>query len=157
MTGISTNELSAIFFTNKHLHFKKIKRILQLFNQREVFIYVICSYGDCSAILICSKENKEALSKLLDFPILPKKGRLSKKDIGLEHSKEFIKYRKKHSAVESAINALEVHGLDKCLDKGFYGFKRYIALAVVSRNIQKLGARLKIKAIKHLKKYKIAI
>jgi hypothetical protein len=104
-----------------------------------------------------SKENKEALSKLLDFPILPKKGRLSKKDIGLEHSKEFIKYRKKHSAVESAINALEVHGLDKCLDKGFYGFKRYIALAVVSRNIQKLGARLKIKAIKHLKKYKIAI
>lgn len=104
-----------------------------------------------------SKENKEELSKLLGFPILPKKGKLSKKDIEAEHSKEFIKYRKNHSAVESAINALEVHGLDKCLDKGFYGFKRYIALAVVSRNIQKLGAHLKIKAIKYLKKHRIKI
>ncbi len=102
-----------------------------------------------------SKKNKEELSKLLKFPILPKKGRLSKKDIELEHSKEFIKYRKKHSAVESAINALEVHGLDKCLDKGFHGFKRYIALAIVSRNLQKIGAHLKIKKIKYIKKHKL--
>ena len=40
--------------------------------------------------------------------------------------------RQQHSAVESAINALGVHGLD--------GFKRYVALAVVARNIQRLGA-----------------
>ena len=102
-----------------------------------------------------SKENKEELSKLLEFPILPKKGKLSKKDIKLEYSKKFISYRKKHSAIESAINALEVHGLDKCLDKTFYGFKRYISLAVVSRNIQKLGAILKRK--KHREKHKIKI
>jgi IS5 family transposase len=45
--------------------------------------------------------------------------------------------------VESAINALEVHGLDKCPDRGIEGFKRYVALAVVARNIQRLGALLR--------------
>ncbi|MCF6355951.1 MAG: ISNCY family transposase, partial [Candidatus Polarisedimenticolaceae bacterium] len=38
--------------------------------------------------------------------------------------------------------ALEHHGLDKCPDHGIKGFKRYIALAVVARNIQRLGAVL---------------
>ncbi|MCU7912141.1 MAG: ISNCY family transposase, partial [Candidatus Thiodiazotropha sp. (ex Lucinoma aequizonata)] len=51
--------------------------------------------------------------------------------------------RKEHSAVESGINALEYHGLDKCPDHGIDGFKRYIALAVVARNIQHLGAVLR--------------
>jgi len=87
-----------------------------------------------------SKENSEELSKILDLVVLPKKGRLSKKDQERENSKTFKKYRKKHPAVESAINALEVHGLDRCLDKGLNGFKRYVALAVASRNIQKIGA-----------------
>jgi hypothetical protein len=41
--------------------------------------------------------------------------------------------------VESAINALEVHGLDKCPAHGIEGFKRYVALAVLARNIQRLG------------------
>jgi hypothetical protein len=35
---------------------------------------------------------------------------------------------------------LEVHGLDVCPDHGVEGYKRYVALAIVSRNIQKLGA-----------------
>ncbi len=47
--------------------------------------------------------------------------------------------KKQHSAVESAINALEVHGLDVCRDKGIDGFKRYTALTVLSRNIQIVG------------------
>jgi len=99
-----------------------------------------------------SKENSEELSKILDLVVLPKKGRLSKKDQEREFSEDFIKYRKKHSAVESAINALEVHGLDRCPDKGLDGFKRYVALAMASRNIQKIGA---IKLI-HLKKQRQA-
>ena len=75
--------------------------------------------------------------------VLPKKGRLSKADIERESEPEFVKLRKQHSAVESAINALEVHGLDKCPDHGLRGFKRYIAMAVVARNIQRLGAVLR--------------
>ena len=45
-------------------------------------------------------------------------------------------------AVESAINALEVHGLDRCPDHGIAGFRRYVALAVVARNIHRIGAIL---------------
>ena len=95
-----------------------------------------------------SKENKEDLSKILDFVILPKKGKLSKKDQKLEQSDEFKKHRKKHSAVESAINALEVHGLDRCLDKGIYGFQRYVAMAIASRNIQIIGAIILFRLVK---------
>ena len=41
--------------------------------------------------------------------------------------------------VESAINALEVHSLDKCRDHGITGFKRYVELAVVTRKIHRIG------------------
>ncbi|MCU7912565.1 MAG: ISNCY family transposase, partial [Candidatus Thiodiazotropha sp. (ex Lucinoma aequizonata)] len=60
-----------------------------------------------------------------------------------ESEPEFVRLRKEHSAVESAINALEHHRLDKCPDHGIDGFKRYIALAVVARNIQRLCAVLR--------------
>jgi len=90
-----------------------------------------------------SPANQKDLLEHLDFVVLPRKGRLSKKDKKREYSKEFISARYQHSAVESAINALEVHGLDRCLDHGIDGFKRYVALAVLSRNIQQLGVKLR--------------
>ena len=76
---------------------------------------------------------------------MPSKGKLSKERHKHEHSPEFIKARHQHSAVESAINCLEQHGLDKCLDKGIVGFERYVAIAIVSRNIQRIGAILRSK------------
>ena len=90
-----------------------------------------------------SPENQKELKKLIDQVVLPKKGKLSKADQEREHAPEFVQARKQHSAVESAINALEVHGLDKCPDHGIDGFKRYVALAVLSRNLQKLDAILR--------------
>ncbi|MCP4285982.1 MAG: ISNCY family transposase [Gammaproteobacteria bacterium] len=90
-----------------------------------------------------SQPNQKELKKHLEEVILPKKGRLSKADKIRESGEEFIHLRKQHAAVESAINALEVHGLDKCLDHGIDGFKRYVALAIVARNIQRLGALLR--------------
>jgi hypothetical protein len=95
-----------------------------------------------------SPSNKEELAKLLDLSVLPKKGRLSEKDKEIEHSEEFAKARRKHAAVESGINALEVHGLDRCPDHGIHGFKKYVALAVVARNIQKLGSVIQKKQSK---------
>jgi len=86
-----------------------------------------------------SPDNQRELPNILDHVILPKKGRLSAKDKQIEYSEEFIESRRKHSAVESSINALENHGLDRCLDHGMHGFKRYVALAVLARNIQILG------------------
>jgi len=90
-----------------------------------------------------SPQNQTELKKILDRVVLPKKGKLSKADKVREHDPEFIRLRSKHSAVESCINALEVHGLDRCLDHGIDGFKRYVALAVLARNIQHLGAVLR--------------
>ena len=90
-----------------------------------------------------SPANQEVLGSRLECVVLPQKGRLSQADKDRENDPEFEKLRKQHSAVESAINALEVHGLDKCPDHGLHGFKRYIAMAVVARNIQRLGAVLR--------------
>jgi hypothetical protein len=90
-----------------------------------------------------SPANQEVLNSRLECVVLPKKGKLSQADKVRESEPEFVNLRKQHSAVESAINALEVHGLDKCPDHGIKGFKRYIAMAVVARNIQRLGAVLR--------------
>lgn len=89
-----------------------------------------------------SRANQRELRECLDRVVLPKKGKLSAAEKAHENDPEFIRLRRSHAAVESAINALEVHGLDRCLDHGIDGFKRYVALAVVARNIQRIGAIL---------------
>ena len=97
-----------------------------------------------------SPANQKDLQEHLDKVILPKKGKLSAKDRVREYSPDFIQARHQHSAVESAINALEVHGLDRCPDHGLHGFKRYVALAVLARNIQQLGVKLRKQEIELL-------
>ena len=87
-----------------------------------------------------SPQNQIDLKKELATVVLPKKGRLSVADKERESAPEFTGARQQHSGVESAINALGVHGLHLCRDHGIDGFKRYVALAVVTRNIQRLGA-----------------
>lgn len=86
-----------------------------------------------------SPSNREALEQQLDLVAMPKKGRLSVADRERETEPGFVKARHKHSAVESAINGLENFGLDLCPDHGIPGFKRYVALAVLARNIHRLG------------------
>jgi len=101
-----------------------------------------------------------ALTEQLDMVALPRKGKLSQQAQAVEQSDAFINARRKHSAVESAINALEVHGLDRCPDHGIDGFKRYVALAVLARNIHRIGDILKQqeqKREKRKRKYSIAI
>ena len=103
-----------------------------------------------------SPNNKRELSNILDYVILPKKGRLTVADQNIEHSEEFVEFRRKHSSVESCINALENHGLDRCLDHGVHGFKRYVALSVLARNIQILGHLIQQKELKRQKRHKAA-
>lgn len=90
-----------------------------------------------------TKDNQIKLKALAELVVLPKKGKLSAVDKARESDAEFVRLRHQHSAVESAINALEQHGLDVCRDHGIVGFKRYVALAVVARNVQRLGAVLR--------------
>jgi len=99
-----------------------------------------------------SKENFEELLKLLEKVILPKKGKRNKEEKKREHSEEFIVLRHQHSAVESAINALENHGLDVVRDRGIVNFKKYTALSVLGRNCQKLGTIIQAKQLKKLKR-----
>ena len=99
-----------------------------------------------------SPENQTALKEQLALVVLPRKGKLSAPARAIEQSKEFINARHAHSAVESAINGLEVHGLDRCPDHGIAGFKRYVALAVVARNIHRIGAILAERALIRLQR-----
>ena len=89
-----------------------------------------------------SPANQQDLAEIIDFSVLPKKGKRSAQEREREHNPRFQRVRRRHSAVESAINALEAHGLDRCPDHGLDGFKRYVALAVLARNLHRLGAVL---------------
>ena len=89
-----------------------------------------------------SPENQIELAKIIDDVVLPKKGKCNKQEQTRESDPEFKISKRKHSAVESGINALEVHGLDICRDRGIKGFKRYVAMAIVARNIQKMGSQI---------------
>ena len=58
-------------------------------------------------------------------------------------TESFKAKRNQHSAVESAVNCLEYHGLDKCRDHGKEGFEKYVGVAILSRNIDRIGDLLK--------------
>ncbi|MCF1440089.1 MAG: ISNCY family transposase, partial [Shewanella sp.] len=101
--------------------------------------------------------NQCKLPEYLDQVVLPKKGRRTVAETDRETSPEFKTAKRQHSAVESAINALESHGLDKCPDHGIEGLKRYVALGILARNIQKLGAELQKIEQKKAKKRKLRL
>lgn len=102
-----------------------------------------------------SPTNQDKLRVRLNTVVLPKKGRLSKADKEREYSEDFINKRHQHSAIESAINALEVHGLDMCPDHGIDGFERYVSMAVLARNIQQLGVKIRQIGLKKQRKKKL--
>ena len=87
-----------------------------------------------------SKANQEILEGQVEHPVMPKKGKLSKKNKEKESEPMFKKYRKKHSTVEANINQLEHLGAGTCSDKGIDGFKRYVGLAVLAYNIHRIGS-----------------
>jgi hypothetical protein len=86
-----------------------------------------------------SPQNYKDLKALVAEVILPKKGKLNKTEYEREHTPRFKELRRKHAAVESAINCLEHHGLNRCPDKKIEGFKRYTALGVLAFNLHQLG------------------
>ncbi len=102
-----------------------------------------------------SPTNQKRLAECLDEVTLPKKGKLSSEEKVKERSDIFRKARRQHSAVESAINALEHNGLDRCPDHGIDGFKRYVALGVLSRNLQRIGAILIGKELALIKRQRL--
>jgi hypothetical protein len=93
-----------------------------------------------------SKDNQTTLQDAaIEQVILPKRGRHNKEDKARESGTIFKKLRNAHSAVESNINMLEHHGLNRCMDKGLRGYKRCVGLSVLAYNLHILGNALKAK------------
>lgn len=86
-----------------------------------------------------SPANYKAISELVPVLVLPKKGKRNQQETERETSKTFVALRKQHSAVESAINCLEHHGLNRCPDRGLPNFNKYAALGILACNLHKLG------------------
>jgi len=87
-----------------------------------------------------SKANLEILQQAnIEQVILPKKGKLNKEEKQKESTKRFKQLRYAHSAIESNINMLEHHGLNRCADRGLHGYKRYVGLSVLAYNLHILG------------------
>ena len=88
------------------------------------------------------------MSLVIPELVMPKKGKLNQSEKQEESTSKFKKGRHRHSAVESNINELEHRGLDRCPDRGYEHFKRYISLGVCAYNLHKIGAELKKQALK---------
>jgi len=88
------------------------------------------------------KDNKELLQTEVPQVIMPKKGKPNKIEQAQEQTRVFKKLRNKHSAVESNINELEHCGLDRCPDKGFHAFKRYVSTGIVAYNLKRIGREM---------------
>ena len=88
------------------------------------------------------KENKAILEEHVEKVVMPKKGKCNKLEQAEEEHRSFRLLRNKHSAVESNINELECRGLDRCPDRGYPHFKRYIGLSVAAYNLRRIGQEL---------------
>lgn len=88
------------------------------------------------------QEDRELLELYIPQVIMPKRGKRNRCEEERESQKSFRALRNRHQAIESDINCLEHHGLNRCLDKGLDGFERYVGFGVLAYNLHKIGARL---------------
>ncbi|MCX6875358.1 MAG: hypothetical protein NTW21_16355 [Verrucomicrobia bacterium] len=86
-----------------------------------------------------SKTNEAQLQEVAGRVIMPKKGKCNAEEVVEEHQADYIRLCHAHSAVESNINSLEHHGLDRCPDKGYHGYTRYTGLGVIAYNLHQIG------------------
>ena len=84
----------------------------------------------------------ELLSLYVPMVVMPKRGKKNAAETARESGKQFRALRHQHSAVESEINSLEHHGLNRCLDVGLDGYLRYVGCGVMSYNLHVIGREL---------------
>ena len=87
-------------------------------------------------------QDRELLSLYVPTVVMPKRGRKTDTDTIRENGKKFVALRRQHSAVESDINSLEHHGLNRCLDFGLAGYRRYVGYGVLAYNLHVIGREL---------------
>jgi transposase, IS5 family len=91
-------------------------------------------------------EDRELLSLYVPQVVMPKRGKKNAAEAERESEKKFMALRKQHCAVESEINSLEHHGLNRCLDVGLQGYRRYVGYGVMSYNLHVIGRELLARA-----------
>ena len=69
-------------------------------------------------------EDRDLLSLFVPVVVMPKRGKKNAAETERESDPKFVALRRQHSAVESEINSLEHHGLNRCLDVGLDGYRR---------------------------------
>jgi len=88
-------------------------------------------------------ENEKELRNIVRHPCLPKR---APKQFAAQQKKASIRFRnarRRHAGVESTIGALQAgNGMERCRDRTEVGFERYLALAILGRNLQTLGKLL---------------
>ena len=90
-----------------------------------------------------SADNQQQLEKIVSNVCVPKPGSKQSVQQAEMASVKFHQSKQRHSGVESAIGALQSgNGLVRCRDASEVGFERYVALAVLGRNIHALGKLL---------------
>ena len=94
-----------------------------------------------------SPANQRKLAELVGRVVIPMKGKPCAARAEEESSAEFVRLRRAHSAVESTINGLGHTGLDRCPDRGICGFRRYVALGIIARNVKTLGAAVRARQL----------
>ena len=91
------------------------------------------------------EEDRQLLGLYIPEVVMPKRGKKNATETERESGKKFKALRAQHSAVESEINSLEHHGLNRCLDVGLAGYKRYVGLGVMSYNLHMIGRKLLVR------------
>jgi hypothetical protein len=86
--------------------------------------------------------DRELLGLYIPEVVMPKRGKKNAAETERESGQQFVALRRQHSAVESEINSLEHHGLNRCLDVGIEGYRRYVGYGVLSYNLHVLGREL---------------
>jgi IS5 family transposase len=87
-------------------------------------------------------EDRDLLSLYVPTVVMPQRGKKNAVETERESEKKFVALRRRHSAVESDINSLEHHGLNRCLDVGLAGHGRYVGYGVLSYNLHVIGREL---------------
>jgi IS5 family transposase len=86
--------------------------------------------------------DRELLGLYVPTVVMSKRGKKNAADTERESGHQFGALRRQHRAVESEINSLAHHGLNRCLDVGLAGDLRHAGLGVMSYNLHMIGREL---------------
>ena len=94
----------------------------------------------------------EELSQTLTLVAVPKKGRRTVEEQEREQAADFSAARDQHAAIESAINMLEHHGMQRVYAFGADGFSRMVGISIMAANLVRLGRLIREKERERLKR-----